>query len=298
MDNVLKTPITVGIGEILWDVLPDGKKLGGAPANFAYHTSQFGLNGIAVSAVGKDNLGDEIRELLEARRLESHLQVNDHPTGEVDVLLDEKGVPTYDIKTDVAWDYIRYDEYLKKLAPDVTAVCFGTLAQRNDVSKAAIKSFVEAVGTNVDGQVYKVFDINLRQDFYTVDTIKESMTLCNIMKINDDELILIKSLLGIEARTGEQLCRKLMSGYDIDMMILTCGVDGSYVFVPGEMYYQPTPVVEVVDTVGAGDSFTASFIASLIRGLSVKDAHKLAVDVSAFVCSRQGAMPNLPEHFL
>lgn len=298
MDALLKRTKVVGIGEVLWDVLPEGKKLGGAPANFAYHVSQFGLDGVAVSAIGNDGLGEEIEKVLSGKKLAAVLQRNDFPTGTVDVALDLNGIPTYDITNDVAWDHIHFDTALENLALQTKAVCFGSLAQRGKESRECIRNFVKLVGKGYDERVYKIFDINLRQDFYSKELIEESMHMCNVMKINDGELLLLKQMLDIEAKTGEQFCRRIMERYKMDMIVLTCGLDGSYVFAPDMMSYQPTPVVEVVDTVGAGDSFTASFVACLLKGIPVRDAHERAVAVSAFVCASEGAMPLLPDELL
>ena len=234
----------IGIGEALWDVLPEGKKLGGAPANFAYHARQFGLEGIAVSAIGHDALGEEIVEAFEEHRLPYHLARVEYPTGTVQVTLDAQGVPQYEIKTDVAWDNIPFDEELAALAADCKAVCFGSLAQRSEVSRNTIGAFLDAVPADC----LKVFDINLRQSFYTKEVLEASFQRCDILKIN-----------------------------------------------AGGMSYQVTPKVEVADTVGAGDSFTGSFIGSILQGKSVAVAHETAVKVSAYVCTQKGAMPVVPE---
>ena len=172
----------IGIGEALWDVLPEGKKLGGAPANFAYHARQFGLEGIAVSAIGHDALGEEIVEAFEEHRLPYHLARVEYPTGTVQVTLDAQGVPQYEIKTDVAWDNIPFDEELAALAADCKAVCFGSLAQRSEVSRNTIGAFLDAVPADC----LKVFDINLRQSFYTKEVLEASFQRCDILKINDE----------------------------------------------------------------------------------------------------------------
>ena len=172
----------IGIGEALWDMLPEGKKLGGAPANFAYHACQFGLEGMAVSAIGQDSLGEEIVEALEAHHLPYHLDRVEYPTGTVQVTLDQQGVPQYEIKTDVAWDNIPYTKELAALAADCKAVCFGSLAQRNAVSRESIGLFLQAVPKDC----LKVFDINLRQDFYNREVLEESFRRCDILKINDE----------------------------------------------------------------------------------------------------------------
>ena len=249
--------IIVGMGEALWDVLPEGKKIGGAPANFAYHVSQFGFDSRVVSAVGNDELGDEIMKVFKEKQLKTQIERVDYPTGTVQVTLDDEGVPCYEIKEGVAWDNIPFTDELKRLALNTRAVCFGSLAQRNEVSRATINRFLDTM-PDIDGQL-KIFDINLRQDFYTKEVLRESFKRCNILKINDEELVTISRMFGYP------------------------GID-----------LQETPKVPVADTVGAGDSFTAAFCASILNGKSVPEAHKLAVEVSAYVCTQSGAMPELP----
>ena len=282
----------VGLGEILFDCLPDGKKLGGAPANFAYHVSNFGLEGIAVSAIGKDEDGLRIKKELEPRGLKYHLEEVDYPTGTVQVSLSGNGIPQYEICLGVAYDNIPWTPEIEEIAKNARGVCFGSLAQRNVVSRNTIHKFLDTmapVGT------LKVFDINLRQNFYTKEIICESMKRCNVLKINDEELVLIGRMFGYPGLDIENKCWLILGKYDLDMLVLTCGTNGSYVFTPGTMSFQPTPKVEVADTVGAGDSFTGTFCASILDGMSVAEAHKRAVHVSAYVCTQNGAMPVLPE---
>ena len=184
----------VGLGEVLWDVLPEGKKLGGAPANFAYHAGQFlGMdNTIAVSALGEDKLGDETIEALKEHGLNYLLPRVPYPTGTVQVQLDEQGIPTYDIKENVAWDNIPFDDDIAEIARNCRAVCFGSLAQRNVVSRETIQKFLDATPADC----LKIFDINLRQQFYTQEILRESFQRCNILKINDEELVLIGRMFG------------------------------------------------------------------------------------------------------
>ena len=281
----------VGLGEALWDVLPEGKKLGGAPANFAFHAGQFGLNSIAVSALGEDNLAEETIQQLEEKDLQYCMPRVPYPTGTVQVTLDNEGIPTYDIKENVAWDNIPFNDDVKAVAENTRAVCWGSLAQRNVVSRESIYKFLDATPKDC----MKIFDINLRQNFYTKEVICESMKRCNILKINDEELVLIGRMFGYPGLDIENKCWLILGKYNLDMLVLTCGTNGSYVFTPGSMSYQPTPKVEVADTVGAGDSFTGTFCASILAGKPVTEAHKLAVSVSAYVCTQNGAMPILPE---
>ncbi len=284
----------VGLGEALWDCLPEGSKLGGAPANFAYHMSQFGYEALAVSALGKDKLGDETIKIFEKEHLSFIMPRVDYPTGTVQVELDDEGVPTYQIKTGVAWDNIPYSHAIDEVAKECRAVCFGSLAQRSDVSRHTINFFLDSTPKDC----LKIFDINLRQNFYTKEVIQESMRKCNILKINDEELVVIGRLFGYPGLDIENKCWLLMGKYHLDMLILTCGVNGSYVFASQKVSFKKTPKVEIADTVGAGDSFTACFLADILAGKSVEEAHELAVEVSAYVCTQEGAMPAIPDKYL
>lgn len=286
----------VGIGEALWDVLPEGKKLGGAPANFAYHVSQFGFKTKVVSAIGDDRLGDEIVAHFLEKRLDTLIERVDYPTGTVQIQLDDAGVPRYEIKENVAWDNIPFTDKLKHLAECTSAVCFGSLAQRSGVSRRTINAFLESMPSG-EGR-YKIFDINLRQNFYTKEIITHSLEKCNVLKINDEELVTISKLLGYADADVQKQCRALLMQYQLDMLILTCGVKGSFVFTHEDTSFVDTPKVEVADTVGAGDSFTAAFISAILKGKTVKEAHQLAVKVSAYVCTQNGAMPKLPDNLL
>lgn len=281
------------MGEALWDMLPEGKQLGGAPANFAYHVSQFGLESRVVSAVGQDKLGTEILDSFRVRQLASLIETVPYPTGTVQVELDAAGVPCYNIKEGVAWDNIPYTLALDELARHTGAVCFGSLAQRSVVSRETIHRFLDVVAATSD--TLRIFDINLRQSFYTKDIICDSLRRCNVLKINDEELVAVSRMFGYPGIDLQDKCWILLAKYNLKMLILTCGVNGSYVFTPGEVSFVETPKVQVADTVGAGDSFTAAFTAAILRGRSVREAHALAVETSAYVCTQQGAMPGLPE---
>ena len=285
--------VVVGMGEALWDVLPEGKKIGGAPANFAYHVSQFGMPSCVVSAVGTDALGYEIIENFTSKGLNHLIEKVPYPTGTVQVEIDQAGIPQYEIKENVAWDNIPYTARLEDLATRTKAVCFGSLAQRNIVSRNTINRFLDAMPHNDDNLV--VFDVNLRQGFFTKEILCNSMKRCNILKINDEELVTVSRLFGYPGIDLQDKCWILLGKYNLKMLILTCGINGSYVFTPGNVSFQPTPKVEVADTVGAGDSFTAAFISSILKGKSVEEAHRKAVETSAFVCTMQGAMPVLPD---
>ena len=293
----------IGIGEALFDCLPEGRKLGGAPANFAYHVSQFGLNGCAVSAIGDDELGREIIDKFNAVQLKHILPVVEQPTGTVKVTLDDKGVPQYEICLGVAWDNIPLTNEMLDIAHQAQAACFGSLAQRSQTSRKTIQAFLDAMPEDA----LKVFDINLRQSWYTAEVIVESLQRANVLKINDEELDVIATmLLGEPTVPGKliaedpektrRICRELIARYELDMLILTCGAIGSYVFTDSKESYVATPKVQVADTVGAGDSFTATFVAQLLLGKTIREAHEKAVAVSAYVCTQHGAMPLLPRH--
>lgn len=284
----------VGLGEILWDVFPERKVLGGAPANFAYHVSQFGYNGYAVSAIGDDLLGKEILSSLQEKRLNYLIETTDFPTGTVQVTLNQTGIPQYEICENIAWHNIPFTAKTDNLAKNTGTVSFGSLAQRNGVSRETIKRFLAAMPENS----LKIFDINIRQHFYTKELIHESLQLCNMLKINDDEVIIVSELFGWKNMEEQDICKKILENYNLDIVILTKGTNGSFVFTPKETSYQPTPKVHVADTVGAGDSFTAAFVASYMHGDRITDAHQLAMEVSAYVCTQHGAMPKLPDAYL
>ena len=293
----------IGIGEALFDCLPEGRKLGGAPANFAYHVSQFGLNGCAVSAIGDDELGREIIDKFNAVQLKHILPVVEQPTGTVKVTLDDKGVPQYEICLGVAWDNIPLTNEMLEIAHQAQAACFGSLAQRSERSRETIQAFLDAMPADA----LRVFDINLRQSWYTAEVIAESLSRANILKINDEELDVVATMLlgeptlpdkliAEDAERTRRVCRELIVRYNLDMLILTCGAIGSYVFTESQESYVATPKVQVADTVGAGDSFTATFVAQLLLGKYIREAHQKAVQVSAFVCTQNGAMPVLPKY--
>ena len=281
--------IVTGIGEVLWDVLPEGK-LGGAPANFAYHVSQFGFESRIVSAIGPDMLGEELLSGLGDKGLDCMIETVPYPTGTVQVELDGNGIPCYDIRQDVAWDNIPFTPGLEALAKTTGAVCFGSLAQRSPVSRDTINRFIDAMP---EGSL-RIFDINLRQNFYTKDIVCNSMRKCNILKINDEELETVSVMLGLPDGPQQSRAKALLSMFGLKALILTCGATGSHVFTSEETSYIATPQVEVADTVGAGDSFTAAFVSGLLKGLDIRQAHRLAVETSAFVCTQEGAMPELP----
>lgn len=266
-------------------MLPSGKAIGGAPANFAYHAGRLGEEGWVVSAVGDDALGHEILDVLDEKRLHSLVAMVDKPTGTVQVSLDDAGVPTYTIVEDVAWDHIPFTPKMQDLASRADAVCFGSLVQRNG-SRASVLKFLEAVPASA----LKVFDINLRQHFYTPEILRKSLEIADVLKINDEEIVTLSEMFGLGSDPREA-CRKLIGQYSLRFVLLTKGAQGSEVISPDEVIPQGVGKVDVVDTVGAGDAFTAAFTVAYLRGDSLADAQKLAGEVTAYVCSHKGAMP-------
>ena len=292
------TQFIIGLGEVLWDKLQKdgkpvrkGKKLGGAPANFAYHAGQFGHEGLVVSAIGLDKDGDEIIAELESHHLPYHLDRVSYKTGTVDADITNPNAPVYSIHTKVAWSHIPFTDELKAIAAAAKAVCFGSLAQWGRESRHTIRQFLDSTPEGC----LKICDINLRQRYYKKSTIRESLKRADILKLNEEELPAITQPLGYQMAGEEVLCRRLMRAYKLQMIILTKGVHGSWVLWKGGKSFQGTPKVKVKSAVGAGDSFTGAFIGSLLNGKSIEEAHQVAVKVSAYVCTQKGAMPMIPE---
>ena len=277
--------VIVGIGEILWDMLPSGKALGGAPANFAYHAMRLGEEGWAVSAIGDDDRGHEILGIVDSKGLHCIISVTDKPTGTVKVELDSRGVPSYNIMEDVAWDNIPFTPEMEGLAKRADAVCFGSLVQRMN-SRDSVLAFVRTMRP----EALKVFDINLRQQYYSREILEESLMLADILKINDEEIRIVSDMFGL-GDDDVVACRSLIAAYGLRLVILTKGADGSEVVTSNEVISQSVGPVDVVDTVGAGDAFTAAFVVAYLRGDSLADAQRLATETASYVCSRKGAMP-------
>ena len=286
----------IGLGEALFDRFKkeDGTveaKLGGAPANFAYYARQFGQNAMAVSAIGDDELGHRLLSELNDVDLPNLMEVVDYPTGVVDVTV-VNGSPNYEIVRGVAWDNVPFSDALANMASGCRAVCFGSLAQRSEVTRNTIRRFLDAVPRNC----LKVFDITLRQQFYNKEIIEDSLRRCDILKINDEEMVTVSHMFSIPGLDNESRCEYLVRTFRLKMVILTLGANGSYIYYKDGISYLKAPDVKVEDTVGAGDSFTGAFIGSLLNGKSVAAAHETAVAVSTFVCTCKGAMHPIPEN--
>lgn len=290
----MKTEIVVvGIGELLWDVFPAGKKAGGAPINFVYHASQLGAKGYAISAVGKDAQGAEIVAELERNKISHLIEAVDFPTGVVNVMLDEKGMPTYEIVEGVAWDYIPLTQKAIEAVKKADAICYGTLALRNEFSRNTILELLSFAPK----EAYKYFDINLRLNYYSKELVDELLSYSNVFKINDEEMVVIRKLFGLEG-TDEEICHYFMKKYQLKFLLFTAGEKYSIIYSETEKSFLETPKVKVVDTVGAGDAFSGAFLCAIIKGMQVSEAHKYAVKVSAFVCTKQGAWPTYDKDFL
>ena len=285
----------VGIGEVLWDMLPDGKQLGGAPANFAYHAKSLTGRGYPVSSIGKDKLGDEIIQSFINRCLSNtYIQKKDrYPTGTVDVELDNEGVPEYVIKENVAWDNISYTGKLDDLAAETDAVCFGTLAQRSENSRHTIHSFVQ----KISDEAYKILDINLRKPFYNSQIVKQSIEIANILKLNQEELDIVADYTGISGNE-DKILSKLIDEYDLKLIALTKGGQGSKLINNNYNNFIQAPDVTVKDTVGAGDSFTAALVAGLLQDMKLLKIHKFASELAAYVCTQKGAMPPIKQSLI
>jgi fructokinase len=287
----MRKPYTVvGLGEILWDLLPGGKQLGGAPANFAYHTQVLGANSYVVSYVGKDNLGREILDQLQMIGLSQNFIAIDpiHATGTVSVVLDEKGVPDFTIHEDVAWDFISLSDELLRLAQKSDAVCYGTLAQRSSLSRSTIQHFIRGTALHC----LRVFDINLRQHYYDQDTVMKMLKLSNCLKLNEKELPVVARICSLKG-TENDLLAALIKKFKLKIIALTKGKSGSRLMTDNEDSILPAPAVHIADTVGAGDAFTAALIIGLLQELSLQEIHNHAAKLAAFVCTRPGAMPNI-----
>jgi len=284
--------IVVGIGELLWDNLPAGRRLGGAPANFAYHSRILGADSFIVSAIGDDQPGHELIEGLQQRGLDTAYIVSnsEHPTGSVSVVLHEEGLPEYTITENVAWDFIPRTPEQLGLASEADAVCFGTLAQRSPVSHKTIRSFLRATRPDC----LRIFDVNLRQAYYDNHVIAEGLNLANILKINESELFILSSLLGLDGDI-QSLMDSLANSYSLAVVALTLGERGCIIRTARQtIKHEGFQQEKIRDTVGAGDCFSAVLTMGLLRNEPLDSIAAQANWLAAYVCSQQGAMPEMP----
>jgi len=283
----------VSVGEVLWDMLPGGKQLGGASANFAYHARMLGAEAWVVSRVGDDSPGREMLERLHAMQISTDCITLDSsaPTGTAAIELASDGQPKFTIRENVAWDNITASDLTRATVARADAVYFGSLAQRSAVSRATIRSLVAAARFDA----WRIFDVNLRQNFFSMETIETSLRLANVLKINDEELLVLAGFFGLRGGPKEQLAN-LARRFDLRMVALTCGARGS-LFYSGGCYSEVKGLpTRVVDTVGAGDSFTAMLTLGLLAGWNLDQINRCANELAAYVVSQPGATPQLPAH--
>ena len=285
-------PIAVGLGELLWDMLPKGKQIGGAPFNFARHCNQLGLEGFPVSQIGIDELGNETVSLLKDWGITPDFVSRDpqHETGTVNIRLDDQGKPNYEIRDDAAWDFIQHNLLLEQLAPKVDIVCFGTLAQRSDASRFTIYSFLDRMSSDA----IKLFDVNLRQHFYSIGSIETSLERASILKLSDEELPVLKNAFSLSGSVEVQLS-ELKNRFELKLIAYTRGAEGSLLIDGSGTDDHPGTTITTIDTIGAGDSFSATLCAGLLQGLPLAQLNENANQVAAYVCSQRGATPVLPE---
>lgn len=279
----------VGLGELLWDLLPAGKQLGGAPANFAYITNLLGDRGIPASRIGNDSLGDEAMSRLTQLSVSKEFVQRDnvHATGTVNVEVDDKGQPRFEILRPVAWDFLEWTAHWKNLAAEADAVCFGSLAQRSPQSQSTIRSFLHAARP----RAVRVFDVNLRQNFYSAQVLAESMKLATIVKLNHEELPKVMRMFGLENAGEKDSAKRLLAMYELKLICVTRGDHGSLLISARECSEHAGIKVAIADTVGAGDAFTAALVNGYLRGLSLAEINDTANRVGAWVASQSGATP-------
>ena len=293
MNPEIVRPNIVGLGEVLWDVFPDAAHFGGAPANFACHAAGLGGDAWVVSAVGRDKLGDDALAALSAKNVHTLLlQRDDHPTGKVTVTLDTSKQASYVFAADPAWDHVAWNDSLALLARKCKAVCFGSLAQRAPTSRRTIREFLE----NTSPDCLRIFDVNLRQSFYSREVIETSLGFAIVFKLNNDEVPVVAGLLGLP-KDEHAFVTEVAARFDLHTVALTRGAAGSLLWHRGAFDEKKAPKVAVVDTVGAGDSFTAALAIGLLRDEPLARIHQRAVDVAAFVCTKPGATPDLLPEF-
>lgn len=291
-------PLILAVGEILWDLLPAGKQLGGAPTNFAYHAAQLGARAVIVSAIGDDALGREVLDRVRALGLDTaHIATDPaHPTGTVTVSLDPAGQPSYTIHENVAWDFVPHTPALQELAAQADAVCFGTLAQRSPATRQTIRAVLAATRRDC----LRILDINFRQHFYDRDVVDASLRHATVLKINDHELPELLRMLGLPSAGPSSPADLFARHPHLRWVALTRGAHGSVLYSrDGDASHHPgTPPGRVADTVGAGDSFTAALAVGLLRGLPLAEINARANRLASYVCTQPGATPPIPPEIL
>lgn len=288
----MSKPIVISLGELLWDLLPQGKRVGGAPANFAYHAQANGAESYVISAVGEDDLGNELIEEVKKAGIKNIIQKNAWPTSTVNVAL-RNGIPEYTIVRNVAWDHIVYTNELVELVSKADAICFGTLGLRSQETHDTVLELLK----HAKPEAMKFFDINIRSDHYSKDLIEALLKEATVFKLNDSELLLLRDMFNIRETSDNEACKWFQTRYGLDYVILTGGSTFSTITTKtGENSTFPTPHVDANDTVGAGDSFSGTFTARILLGDSVEQAHRNAINTAAYVCTQAGAWPKYPEN--
>ncbi len=287
-------PVVVGLGEVLWDVYPDAARFGGAPANFAYHAASLDAESWLASSVGVDDPGDRALDTLRQHGVESACVARDakHPTGRVDVTLDSVGRASYEFADDTAWDHIAWSDALDSLARRCDAVCFDTLAQRSSQSRETIQRFVKTTPSSA----LRMFDVNLRKQFYDAAVIDQSLRLATALKLNEEELPIVARLCGVNESPPRDAMRALMKMYSLRLVALTRGPHGATLIAGAEESTFPALITTIVDTVGAGDAFTAGVVIGFLAGLPLAEVNAHANAVASFVCSQPGAVAALPDY--
>lgn len=283
----------VGLGEVLWDVFPDGEHFGGAPANVAMHAAALGARAYMISAVGNDRRGDEALARLDAAGVnrDAVARLPGRPTGVVNVTVDGKGQPSFDIVRDVAWDYLPWSPAVEHVAARADAICFGTLAQRGAISRATIQRAIKATSSDA----WRLFDVNLRQHYFDDRVVLASLEMANAIKLNDEELPVVARLSNISGTSAVDQLRTLCDWFGLRLAALTRGAAGSVLVSPSEVCESPAQTTVVRDTVGAGDAFTATLLVGLLDRRSLADVSARANAVAAYVCSQPGATPPIPD---
>jgi len=284
-----KQALMVGLGEVLWDFLPSGKLLGGAPTNFAYMACVLGDLGTVASRVGKDRLGQEARHQLEQLGLNTeYLQEDSHSrTGTAGVAIDSSGQPSFTIEESVAWDGLQWTPEWDELSARADVICFGSLAQRSEVSADTINRFL----SNCKSGTLRIFDVNLRQSYYEKDVLNRSLRRANIVKLAEQELSIVAELLRLEGNSAELLARRLKHDFELELVCVTRGAHGSLMVSEHECVSHPGFAVKVVDSVGAGDAFTACLAHHFIRGHSLNEISEYANRFASWVATQIGATP-------
>jgi fructokinase len=287
----MKPALMVGLGEVLWDMLPSGKILGGAPANFAHMISALGDRGVIASRIGVDPLGEDAFTVIAKSGVDTQYIQRDqeYETGSAEVVIDESGQPVFTIKESVSWDNLEWTSSWEDLAKSADVICFGTLAQRSAVSAATVDRFLRSSRSDT----IRIFDVNLRQSYYSTDVLKRSLQHANIVKLTDQELSRVTTMIGLEANGDELRAKRLLNEFDLNLVCITRGAYGSVLATKGKTVVHPGFAVRVVDAVGAGDAFTACLAHCLVRGLSLEEINEFANRLASWVVTQVGATPSV-----